>query len=231
VLHHEYEGAIPIGTLVKGLRLRAGNVQVGEHALLEDLFPEPRFNAWSVGEVHVLDRRIVPNGRRDHFEQNAHFHNLLNHLTPTAREVARRCRTSSIRRKWEREFELYAESIEGTLGVLAQGGVRRSERDRLALAAEQTLLKMAKVAGMDLLSEGGDGRAARIERLGSRLGELMNDATPVASPLMRLPKDQRNAYQQFFELVYECSANRVAAKALIDRILVRLSDEATAGCD
>ncbi|TIS13850.1 MAG: molecular chaperone Hsp90, partial [Mesorhizobium sp.] len=76
VLHHEYEGALPTGALVKGLRLRAGNIQVGDHALLEDLFPEPRFNAWSVGEVHVIDRRIVPNGRRDHFEQNAHFNNM-----------------------------------------------------------------------------------------------------------------------------------------------------------
>jgi hypothetical protein len=80
ILHHEYEGALPNATLMKGLRLRSGNAQVGEHALLEELFSEPRFNAWSVGEVHVIDRRIVPNGRRDHFEQNAHFHNLLNHL-------------------------------------------------------------------------------------------------------------------------------------------------------
>ena len=91
VLHHEYEGAIPTETLVKGLRLRAGNVQVGDHALLEELFPEARFNAWSVGEVHVIDRRIVPNGRRDHFEQSAHFHNLLNHLAPVARDIARQC--------------------------------------------------------------------------------------------------------------------------------------------
>ena len=92
ILHHEYEGAVPTETSVKGLRLRTGNVQVGDHALLEDLFPEARFNAWSVGEVHVIDRRIVPNGRRDHFEQNAHFHNLMNHLAPVAREIARQCR-------------------------------------------------------------------------------------------------------------------------------------------
>ena len=56
ILHHEYEGAVPTGALIKGLRLRSGNVQVGDHALLEDLYPEPRFNVWSVGEVHVVDR-------------------------------------------------------------------------------------------------------------------------------------------------------------------------------
>lgn len=222
VLDHEYEGAIPTGTLVKGLRLRAGNIQVGDHALLEELFPEPRFNAWSVGEVHVLDPRIVPNGRRDHFEQNAHFHNLTNHLTPTARDIARKCRTSSVRRKLAREFELHAQTVDETLGVIDQGSVGRPERKRLALSAEQSLLKMEKVASAELLAADGTDRATTIERLRGRLGNIMEDATPVASPLMRLPPKQRKTYEDFFELVYECSINRVAAKALIDRILLRL---------
>ncbi|TGR83019.1 molecular chaperone Hsp90 [Mesorhizobium sp. M2D.F.Ca.ET.223.01.1.1] len=222
ILHHDYEGALPTRTLVKGLRLRSGNVQVGDHALLEDLFPEPRFNVWSVGEVHVIDRRIVPNGRRDHFEQNAHFHNLINHLTPTARDISRHCRTRSIRRKWEREFEFHAEALKETLGVVAQGGVGRSERERLALSAEQTLLKLDKLASMQILAEGGDARRKVIVELRVRLGELMDDAAPVASPLMRLPRKQQKLYQEFFELIYECSANRIAAKALIDRILLRL---------
>ena len=69
VLHHGYVGALSAKTRVKGLRLRSGNVQVGGHTLLEELFAEPRFNAWSVGEIHVVDRRVIPNGRRDHYEQ------------------------------------------------------------------------------------------------------------------------------------------------------------------
>jgi hypothetical protein len=222
ILHHEYDGAVPTATFVKGLRLRAGNVQVGDHTLLEDLFPEPRFNVWSVGEVHIVDRRVVPNGRRDQFEQNAHFHNLLNHLTPTARDIARRCRTSSIRRKWDREFELQAQSAEEILEVIAQGGVSRAERKRAALSVEKTLLHMSKVAEMELVRDEVDARRGRVEALRMKLGTLMNDTAPVASPLMRLPAKQREVYQKFFELVYECSVNRVAAKSLIDRIMMRL---------
>ena len=222
VLHHEYEGALPTGTLVKGLRLRAGNVQIGEHSLLEDLFPEQRFNVWSVGELHVIDKRIVPNGRRDHFEQNAHFHNLLNHLTPSARDIARRCRTSSVRRKWEREFELHVQAVNENLAVIAQGSVGRKERDRLARVAEQAMLKMEKVACMDLLVQGSGPRTAKVQQARARLSELMGDKTAVSSPLMRLPEEERKAYEQFFELVYECSVNRVAAKALVDRIMLKL---------
>lgn len=222
IMHHEYEGAVPANTLAKGLRLRSGNIQVGDHALLEDLFPEPRFNAWSVGEVHVLDRRIVPNARRDHFEQNAHFHNLLNHLAPTARDIARRCRTNSVRRKLERELDLHARSVEEVLDVIGQGGIGSSEQGRLALSAEQTLLRMSKVAQNALLVEEGQMHYARIESLRLRLGEVMNDSEAVESPLMRLPEKQRRAYQNFFELIYECSTNRMAAKSLIDRILLRI---------
>ena len=198
---------------------------MGDHALLEELFPEARFNAWSVGEVHVIDRRIVPNGRRDHFEQNAHFHNLLNHLAPVAREIARLCRTSSVQRKWEREFELHAQAADETLSVISQGSVGRSERDRLALSVEQTVMRMTKVAGMDLLVDTGDERIRKIDEVRARLGEVMNDAMAVASPLMRLSEDRRKTYEHFFELIYECSTNRVAAKALIDRIMLRLGQD------
>ena len=222
VLHHEYEGALPTKTLVKGLRLRAGNIQVGEHNPLEDLFPEPRFNSWSVGEVHVIDRRIVPNGRRDNFEQNVHFHNLLNHLTPTARDIARSCRTNSARRKWEREFEIYAQSVAEMIGIIVQGSLSRPKREQLALSVEQTLLRMSKIASRKLLAESASDLETRIVALREGLGAAMNDGAALSSALMRLPEAKRKTYEHFFELVYECSINRVAAKALIDRILLRI---------
>ena len=222
VLQHEYEGALPTGTLLKGLRLRAGNIQVGGHNLVEDLFPEARFNSWSVGEVHVIDRRIVPNGRRDNFEQNVHYHNLVNHLTPTARDIARRCRTSSVRRRGEREFELYAQSVAETIGIIVQGSVNRAKREQLALSVEQTLLRMSKIAGRKLLADTARDLETRIVALREGLGAAMNDSAALSSPLMRLPEAKRKTYEHFFELVYECSINRVAAKALIDRILLRI---------
>src|SRR5205085_9705000 len=80
ILDHEYSGAIDRNVLIKGLRLRMGNMQVGESNLLDDLFPEPRFNAWVVGEIQILDERILPNGRRDHFQQNVHFNDDRNML-------------------------------------------------------------------------------------------------------------------------------------------------------
>lgn len=222
VLHHDYEGALPNGSLVKGLRLRTGNIQVGGHALLEDLFPEPRFNSWSVGEVHVVDRRVVPNGRRDQFEDNVHYANLVNHLTPTARDIARCCRTSSVRRRSLREFERCAERAVATTGIIEQGSANQLRREQLALSVEQELLHMSKLAGNSLLVDVSDCLERRIGVLRRLLSEAMNDGMEASSPLTRLPEAKRVWYEHFFELVYECSANRTAAKALVDRIMLRI---------
>jgi|SRR5579862_2983901 len=223
VLHHGYEGAIPNDALIKGLRLRSGNIQVGDHALLEELFPEARFNSWAVGEVHVLDPRVVTNGRRDNFEQNAHFHNLLNHLSPVARDIARRCRMSSVLRNRLREFELQATNVRETLDIVEQAGVGDAERERLALSAELGLLRMDKIAGTELpMADGPAAVQATITYLRDKLARLMDDAVADTSPLARLPEAQRKMYRHFFDLIYQCSTNRVAAKSLVDRILLKL---------
>lgn len=98
VLHHSYLGALPPSVGVAGLRLRKHNVQVGGADLVAPLFAEPRFNAWVVGEIHVLDPRIIPNGRRDDFEPNVHYSKLQANLSALARGLGRRCRQVSAER-------------------------------------------------------------------------------------------------------------------------------------
>ena len=56
--------------------------------------------------LHILDKKIIPNGRRDNFEQNTHFSNLTNQLLPLGREIANKCRKSSIARNKIKTFEL-----------------------------------------------------------------------------------------------------------------------------
>lgn len=104
ILNHSYVGTLPDSLRIKGLRLRIGNIQVGDNAILEALFPEPRFNAWCVGEFHVIpSKRLVPNGRRDDFEQNNHYLNLQKHIAIIARNLAKTCRTVSAERNRRRQ--------------------------------------------------------------------------------------------------------------------------------
>lgn len=225
ILHHEYQGALPNESLVKGLRARNGNMQVGGRAVLEGLFPESRFNGWSVGEVHVIDRRIIPNGRRDNFEHNVHYYNLVNHLGPAARDIAHRCRSSSARRKWEREFEIQAQAAAELIAVLSQGSVDQPKQRELALSAEKALLQMTKIAGRKLLHDGLIERQKKIDALREALSAVTDEHAAMTSPLAHLPEGERKSYEHVFRLVYECSTNRSAAKALVDRILLRIAED------
>lgn len=223
LLHHGYTGAIPAQAGVKGLRFRVGNVQVGEANLLEELFPEPRFNAWSVGEIHILDQRIVPNGRRDHFQPNVHFNNVLNHLAPAIRDIARRCRVSSIRRKWLREFEMHGTAAREKIEIIRQGTLGAKDREQQAIAVRRSIAAMTKITTMDGLGLESDARLRTAVTMLER--DLAKAVGPKAStgPLTHLAPAKRKMYEHLFGLIYECSANQVAAKALIDRILKKLT--------
>lgn len=223
LLHHGYMGAIPAQAAVKGLRFRMGNVQVGEANILEELFPEPRFNAWSVGEIHILDHRIVPNGRRDHFQPNVHFNNVLNHLAPTIRDIARRCRASSIRRKWLREFEIQGTAAREKIGIIRQGALGPKKRQQQAAAVRRSLAAMAKIAAKGDLDPSVEDRLAATVMTLERDLEKALCARATATPLSHLTPAKRKMYEHLFSLIYDCSANQVAAKVLIDRILRKLS--------
>ena len=95
VLHHNYLGALPKRLNVNGLRARAGNIQVGGNDILAELFTEPRFNSWCVGEFHILNKKILPNGRRDNFEQSVHYTNFQSHVSKIATALSRTCRARS----------------------------------------------------------------------------------------------------------------------------------------
>lgn len=222
-LHHGYSGALPSRALVKGIRLRTGNMQVGDSALLEDLFPESRFNSWAVGEVHIIDGKILPNGRRDHFEQSVHLDNLLNHLAPIARDIARRCRQSSIARKWLREFELHEEAATQKAKAVKRGGLSRAARQGYIDSVAKSLNAMRKVVSTRYLGPDDRARlASRADTVESRLNKLLGESVKDRDPLARFHPQTRSAYQQIISLVYDCSSNRSAAAALIEKILSRL---------
>ena len=222
LIHHDYQGAIPASEGVRGLRARVGNIQVGHDRLFLEVFPEDRFCSWTIGEVHVLERRVVPNGRRDEFESNAHLDNIIAHLRPIGAEVARECRLSSQKRNRLKSFELASDKIYEMLNVLKQGAV--SERYAKSIKEEiGTLLStMRKVSEFPLLNDEDRGalrsELRRIEKaLDAHTTKVMGDI------FQSLPARKRTTYKEVFDLIYDCSVNQVAARSLIDRILDRLS--------
>ena len=221
ILHHSYKGAVPNANL-KGLRLRSGNIQVGPNGILEDLFIETRFNSWCVGEIHVIDSRIIPNGRRDHYEQNVHYTNLINQLSPIAREISTRCRQSSIRRNWLRQFERQQDQIKRDLEIMKQGSVSAPERQVFGFQIQQVLDSMEKALGKDALKFDAPALLPVLTKLRRDFAKV-SSTNYCAKVLTNLAPVQRRAYEQAFALLYECSTDKSNAKLLVDRMLARLA--------
>lgn len=83
---------------VKGIRLRKGNILIGDYQTLNVVFKDARFNGWSIGEVFAIDKLLVPNARRDNFEKNPAYFALFEQLMTIASGVTKDIRAASLKR-------------------------------------------------------------------------------------------------------------------------------------
>lgn len=139
--HHDYVRSIHPSLAVRGLRVRLGDLQVGEPDLLDDCFKEARFNAWTMGEIHVIDRRIVPNARRDNFELNHHTYNLTTQIGPVAAQIAKRCRVASVARNSTLIIRNTIQQIEERLADKRSVAAAEVSRFRASILRCQSKLK------------------------------------------------------------------------------------------
>lgn len=94
---------------VQGIRLRKGNILVGDNKTFEKFFPSEGENANKMfaGEIHVLHDGLIPNSQRDFFEPNDIYSQLFNKLQKWSGELNKKYRrgtseaTSAIRRMYE----------------------------------------------------------------------------------------------------------------------------------
>ena len=86
---------------VKGIRLRKGNILIGDHQTLNVVFKDARFNGWSIGEIFAIDNQLIPNARRDNFEKNPAYFTLFEQLSHLSTSIAKDIRSASLKRNAE----------------------------------------------------------------------------------------------------------------------------------
>jgi hypothetical protein len=223
ILHHDYRGALPSSSLVEGWRLRCGDIQVGDNDLLQTLFPESRFNGWCVAETHVLDPRILPNGRRDHFEQNTYYFDLINHLAPHARDIAQRCRTSSIARNLIRTIEQSLTECQQNLRVIEKGVIADTAASKLTARLKGALDQLQRLSSRASISV--DQRVryqGQIKRLRRRMLRV-NTAKRGDAVFVHFTPTQRSILTEVFNAIYQSTDDLQRAQGLVDKIVSRLN--------
>lgn len=210
LVHHDYLGSFPTDSLVAGLRGRVGNLQIGNAALLDAAFSEPRFNQWSVGEIHVVDRRLIPNGRRDNFEQNAHYANLINHLSPLAKDIAKRCRHQSRSRQGRKRFELLLSRMVSQLELLKR--LKGRSRGLMVSNIKRCLGEMERLAAEFSLD---DGKLDELEALRRKVCRFKHDPSARKRPIVL--SEARAA--DFVSLLYETIPDGSKAALIVETLL------------
>lgn len=61
---------------LSGFRVRKGNILIGDSRTLNGIFKEQDLMVGSQGEIFIVTDKLVPNARRDDFEQNEAYYHL-----------------------------------------------------------------------------------------------------------------------------------------------------------
>ena len=220
ILKHSFLGAIPKRAHVEGIRARIGDIQIGNADIFSHLFPEARFNSWCIGEVHILSKRIVPNGRRDDFEANAHLQNLHGYLANEAKLLVKTCRDKSILRNRLKKAAVLVESADQSIAI-AEGNRFPALRHYFSDYSSRLLKQLEDFRQQDGLSTGErqliqercDRLAGRLELLGKRRGTRRH-------PLASLAPAKRNAFESAIAVVL-ASTLPIAIRAGLTEQIVR----------
>ena len=222
--HTPYAGSISRRLGVRGLRARVGNIQIGTDRIFEHLFVEPRFNGWCVGEVHIVDRRLVPNGRRDYFEPGPHLRNIENHIGAIAHEISTQCRLASSQRNKLRNISGAIHRLKRAHDLAASGYLRAEDATAL-VARERKRIPEIKQTLAQLEATASNSDQEELALYESQLDTIKIDPDPA---LDGVPPGSVATVQTAFGAIAKAMPPD-SALDMIETILGRLSEDRILG--
>jgi molecular chaperone HtpG len=159
---------------ISGFRVRKGNILIGDNKTLNGIFREARFNGWTQGELFILTDKLIPNARRDDFEQNQYYFKLLDALREgVGLDITRAIREASLARndvstKVMREV---AKKIGEATTILDEGFNSSVDKEKLIVELTATAETLAKTKPKD------DVQAQQKERLRQQIENAVEEVT------------------------------------------------------
>jgi molecular chaperone HtpG len=215
---------------VRGIRLRANNIQIGDYNTFSRIFEKvrkthSRFNGWFSGEVHILDPSIIPNSRRDFFEDNDAWREAERTLIEWAKDLAKRAYQNSSDRN--RPVELIEgdsdEFIEEFERETAQGFTSESEREQALQDITDREQQIDKAISPNRTDEENEAlrrkkeEVARLRQNAARPRSLIDES--------ELSRHERKVLRFVMNIVYRiCGAE--SAKLVAEEINKKLKEKA-----
>ena len=220
-----------------GIRVRVGNIQIGDVKTLRPFYPEDRFAGYVIGELHVLPSEgLRPNARRDYFNSSPQLAQLEEAFREVAWEIGKLCRAGSdmntdfknIRQYEKAKADFEKKDEENTF--LDARARQKAEEDLKKLGKKATLseqqLKSIKELGENSNATDLDLGRARIAK--ARLAELKKEREadlPASSPKKIRPKKEQKKDARRTDNLAQLSKKE---KKMVDKIY-RVVEETLAG--
>ena len=204
---------------IKGIRLRKGNILVGDKSTLNGVFKEDRFNGWFLGEVFVVDPDIIPNARRDDFEKNPSYSNLLSELNRIGDNLSKTIRSISSSRN-DKAGKILNDAerlIDKAQNLLSQGFNSKKEKDDLA---KELGKYSTEIENANLHDEFNISRKLDIFKQLNLLTSNVRGATnfKILNLSKKLTNDQKRTLEKVFEVLTE-NCEKKEADRLIGEIM------------
>lgn len=150
---------------ISGIRVRKGNILIGDSRTMNLIFKESRFNGWVQGELFIVTDKLIPNARRDDFEKNeAYFKFIENLQDGLGADISKLIREASGKRndisaKVIKEVE---KTISEAEHDLEEGFNSSVDKEKLV---EQLIQSADKLEGIKIRDELIEKKAKLIERI------------------------------------------------------------------
>jgi len=209
----DLKGLVDPESGVAGVRLRAGNIGIGDGRALVECFPksDERFVPYIIGEVHAVAAQLIPNARRDGFEhgrvRDALFDACARQIAAPARKKIREASANRSVQRGVREAQSIRTDAEE---AIARGLLTEQERG----AYREQL-----VHGQENIRDLGPG----VQRVVDELQETA-DALSGAPRLVDVElaheyrKADRDRFQGVFDILYEEASDKDWARRTIKKM-------------
>ena len=206
---------------LSGFRVRKGNILIGDSKTMNVIFKEARFNGWTQGEIFIVTDKLIPNARRDDFEQNDAYYKLIEALSNgVGLDIARTIREASLTRnnpnaKALREVE---KKIADASTAVSEGFNSSVDKEKLIASLTDSAASLSGLKVSDDLSKKKRELQGKIETAIEEVSESKNfKINQINSGIDKKSK-------QVLKVVSDILSRKLA-KALVDEIIEDIVSE------
>ncbi len=200
------QGTVSPSTDMDGLRLRCGNIMVGNKDALSGFFRERRFNNYLVGEIYICSNGLIPNSRRDDFEDSDEKDELYStFIKEIGIPFSRKIRYLSSERSKEKNATNLDTLLKNVSMVIKKGYISELQKDDI-------IKKLQTINGNN---------SEENKQLVAELIQKVSNSQHVLSVLSHphcSNNDVMNLLKKTLEVVYSEATNRAEAEKMIEKL-------------